>query len=302
MGPFSSHSRPQSLAILAIIAGSIALVFQRVGFFNAVHGTNPISSSSASLLVAAMMLLFSLVLSRNPASLWRNFRASERIVHLRGAFGGLSVICAFATISLLGISEAAVLGATNVIFISLLNRGKDAGNRRIMYLFVIGAFAGVTLLTVDGHEFDWGDLSRFSGRLIGIVGGFFSACALTAVSRTAGRYRVDVVIFSYCVYYFLSQLILCIAFRHFEVPHAHETWISLGVAALGFFAYQQWNTRAFQIGSPTLMGLLSYLALALTFLADLALFDRHATIKNWMGMLLVCISAVGATSLRKHKR
>lgn len=240
--------------------------------------------TSAVRALASLLILLALA-GRNPRALLGDGRPA---LWLRGLFGGTSLLAYFVALGRVGIGEASFLhhaSAFWVVLLAPLVLGERSG--RATWLAVIGAMAGMAMLSLPRAEASTDDVGRFAGALSGLL-----AAGVYLSIRRAGATNSALTI---AFYFGLVASVLCLGLLAFEPwvpPRGGLVWAGLGaVGALATFG-QLCMTRAFSIGPTTSMASMSYSAPVFTALLGWVLLGQRPDPLAWAGMALILACGV----------
>ncbi len=212
---------------------------------------------------------------------------------LRGLFGTLALMLSFTSITRIGPGESAFLTASSGVFVALLGPlvlGQK--NSWLMWLAIIGSFAGVMLLfKPDAHSVD------LLGRAMALLSGLLSALAYLMVARAGRSNSPQSVIFYFCLVALLVHLAYFAGYG-FRLPQRPETWGLLLLTGLLGSGAQLCMTRAYQMAPAALVSAVGYLAPVLSLAWGIALFAQLPGPNALLGALLILLFGVLLPFLR----
>ena len=223
-----------------------------------------------------------------------------RLLILRGLFGFSAMILFFYTITTIPLGEAITLNKTSPLFVALLAwllMGERLNRYGILALFV--GFAGVAFITKPlgltiGYE-----------HFLGLLGGFFAACAYATIKRIRDIYDSRVIVLSFVGLGSLIPALLFLAapyvdappklaflFPAFAWPHDAYTWGLIGFMAVISTLSQWLLTKAYSLGRAGIVGVVSYTNIPFAVGFGWALGDPFPDLWVWTGIALIVLAGV----------
>lgn len=221
----------------------------------------------------------------------------------RGTMGTISLIGYFYAITNLPLATAFTLNYTSPLFLTILSTIllKEKFRPRLVAAIVLG-FIGVALLlrpTFDSET----QSSMFAG-FVGLISGFFAACAYVNVKKLgdAGEPEWRVVF-----YFGLVGTIGSALFHAFTVHVFHPVFVPtteglnllnlrnpallLGLGAAATIA-QLAMTRAYHSGNTLVVGAFSYSTVVFATFAGIFFFDEVLPPIAWGGIVIILLSGM----------
>ena len=214
---------------------------------------------------------------------------------LRGLFGFSAMILFFYTITVIPLGEAITLNKTSPLFVSVLAffLMKERLSRYGIAALVIG-FAGVLFITKpDG-------LSMGYAHFLGLLGGFFAACAYATIKTIRHIYDTRVIVLSFMGIGTLIPLLLfalapavnapealAFLFPRFVWPDAMKLWMLIAVMALISTLSQWLLTKAYSLSKAGIVGAVSYTNIPFAVGFGIMLGDTVPDLYVWLGILMI---------------
>ncbi|WP_457597588.1 DMT family transporter [Hydrogenimonas sp.] len=214
---------------------------------------------------------------------------------LRGFFGFVAMILFFYTITAIPLGEAITLNKTSPLFVAILAfllLGERL-NRYGMLALLIG-FIGVACITKPLG------LTIGYDHFLGLLGGFFAACAYATIKTIRHIYDARVIVLSFVGLGTLLPLLLFMAaphveappalaflFPHFTPPLSETTWGLIGFMALISTLSQWLLTKAYSLGKAGIVGVVSYTNIPFAVGFGWALGDPFPDALTWIGIGLI---------------
>ena len=214
---------------------------------------------------------------------------------LRGLFGFSAMILFFYTITVIPLGEAITLNKTSPLFVSILAffLMKERLNRYAVGALLIG-FAGVLFISkptgmLMGYE-----------HFLGLLGGFFAACAYATIKTIRNRYDARVIVLSFMgvgtaaplLLFALAPFInapdsLAFLFPGFVWPDALRLWGLIGFMALISTLSQWLLTKAYSVSKAGIVGAVSYTNIPFAVGFGVMLGDGFPDGYVWLGILMI---------------
>lgn len=263
-----------------------------------VYATKLFDADMPATMVSFVRILSNLLILIVPA-LFRNslgvlFGDKRPSLWLRGLFGTLALMLSFTAITRIGPGESAFLTASSGVFVALLGPWVlGQRNTWLVWLAIVGSFAGVTLLfEPDGHSVD------IVGRLMALLSGFLSALAYLMVARAGRSNSPQSVIFYFCLVALIVHVLFFAAYGY-QLPHKAETWGLLVLTGVLGSGAQLCMTRAYQAAPAAMVSAVGYLAPVLSLAWGIALFAQLPGQSAWLGSMLILLFGVLLPFARK---
>ncbi|WP_236579183.1 DMT family transporter [Hydrogenimonas urashimensis] len=217
---------------------------------------------------------------------------------LRGFFGFAAMILFFYTITTIPLAEAITLNKTSPLFVAILAfflMGERLNRYALLALFI--GFLGVAFITKPlglaiGYE-----------HFLGLLGGFFAACAYATIKTIRRIYDARVIVLSFVgMGTFVPLLLFLLAphvevpdplaflFPHFSFPVSLHTWTLIAFMALVSTLSQWLLTKAYSLGRAGIVGVVSYTNIPFAVGFGWMLGDPFPDIWVWTGIGLIILA------------
>lgn len=220
----------------------------------------------------------------------------------RSVVGVLSLAAWFYAIGKLPLATAMTLNYMSGVWVAaflvggtlVLGRVQDAGRQGPIVLTVLAGFAGVVMMlrpTIEQNQLFAGVIGLLSG-----LGAAFAYMQVAALGRAGEPEARTVFYFSVGAAVAGAIGMLFSGASAWVWPHA--LWLlPIGIlAALG----QLCMTRAYSKGAPLIVANLQYSGIVFAALYGLFLFGDQLPLIGWIGMALIIVSGIAATTLRSR--
>ncbi len=224
-------------------------------------------------------------------------------IHLllfRGFFGFTAMILFFYTITTIPLGVAITLNKTSPLFVAILAffLMKERLNRYAITALFLG-FSGVTLITQPtGFSLQY-------EHLLGLLGGFFAACAYATIKKIRNIYDARVIVLSFVgMGTFLPGILFAIAphieppgnlaflFPHFVLPTTIATWALIAFMAIISTLSQWLLTKAYTLGRAGIVGVVSYTNIPFAVGFGWMLGDPFPNLWAWIGIALIVLAGI----------
>ncbi|WP_353663065.1 DMT family transporter [Hydrogenimonas sp. SS33] len=217
---------------------------------------------------------------------------------LRGLFGFSAMILFFYTITTIPLGEAITLNKTSPLFVALLAfllMGERLNRYGVAALFI--GFTGVAFITKPlgltiGYE-----------HFLGLLGGFFAACAYATIKRIRDIYDSRVIVLSFvglgslipALLFLLAPWVevpqkLAFLFPAFAWPKTAETWGLIAFMAVISTLSQWLLTKAYSMGRAGIVGVVSYTNIPFAIGFGWMLGDPFPDLWVWTGIGLIVLA------------
>lgn len=218
----------------------------------------------------------------------------HRLLLLRGLFGSLALLAFFGSLTHLPLATATVLQSLSPIFAAVLAVA-FLGERLTLAHLALFALAGAGVLAIEGG----GEGGSALGIAVAIAGAAFSACAYTVISRIGPREHPLVVILWFPL---VTVPLVAPVLPLVWVWPSPRQWLALLLVGLFVQVAQYFMTRAWQLGPPGVVSLVSYLGVVWAGLGGWLLFAEPLTPRLALGTTAVLAAVLGAARLRRAPR
>ncbi len=214
---------------------------------------------------------------------------------LRGLFGFSAMILFFYTITVIPLGEAITLNKTSPLFVAILAfflMGERLNIYSVAALLI--GFGGVVFIAkptgiVMGYE-----------HFLGLLGGFFAACAYATIKRIRDIYDARVIVLSFVGLGTLLPLMLfavapfvnppkalAFLFPAFHLPSSTQTWMLIMLMALISTLSQWLLTKAYSLGRAGVVGAISYTNIPFAVGFGVMLGDPFPDFWVWLGIGMI---------------
>jgi len=235
------------------------------------------SEVAAARFLVGAMLAWGIARSRGTSLAITDWRTSWT----RAVFGTASAVCTFYALTSrrINLGDAATLGATAPIFVSLLAPamiGERSG--RAVPVAVIVAFVGVALVLEPSFQ------SALGVALVATLGAFLYAIALISLRRLGGGESHEAVVFHFSCVALATMTAISLPNRH--LPSLHDVAWCLATGITGGLA-QLAMTRAYSLDRAARVSTLTFLGIVLTHLLAIPVFGERPGWSQAAGAMLV---------------
>ena len=214
---------------------------------------------------------------------------------LRGFFGFVAMIFFFYTITVIPLGEAITLNKTSPLFVAILAFFllKERLNRYGVLALFIG-FAGVAFITQPAG------FSMSYEHFLGLLGGFFAACAYATIKTIRHIYDARVIVLSFVglgtllpgMLFLLAPHVdapeaLRFLFPQFALPRTPQVWGLIAFMALISTLSQWLLTKAYSLGRAGIVGVVSYTNIPFAVGFGWALGDPFPNLWVWLGIGMI---------------
>lgn len=214
------------------------------------------------------------------------FRTLDPLGHgLRALAGMIAMACGFWALAILPLAQTTAIGFAAPLFTVALAwplLGERIGWVRASC--VLGGFVGVLVILRPG------DFSVSAGSLVALAGAFFTALAMIAIKRMAGREQPMTI-----VLYFTTACVVASGMSllvRAVMPRPVELAMLVGIGVLGGIG-QLLLTTAYRHAPASVIAPLDYGALILASLIGMAVWAEQPTFAMLLGALIVIASGLG---------
>jgi len=219
---------------------------------------------------------------------------------LRGLFGFGAMILFFYTVTVIPLGEAITLNKTSPLFVSilvffLLN---ERLGRYAVGAVLIGFIGAILISKPTGMLMD-------SPHFLGLLGGFFAACAYATIKTLRHVYDTRVIVLSFMGMGTLASVSLfavapfmtppdaiAFLFPDFVLPSSLTVWLLLIFIALTATLSQWLLTRAYSFSKAGIIGAVSYSNIPFAVGFGLMLGDTFPDLYVWLGIILIIFAGL----------
>ncbi|WP_300364428.1 DMT family transporter [Hydrogenimonas sp.] len=214
---------------------------------------------------------------------------------LRGLFGFSAMILFFYTITVIPLGEAITLNKTSPLFVAILAFFliHERISRYGILALLIG-FAGIAFITQPTG------FSMSYEHFLGLLGGFFAACAYATIKTIRDIYDARVIVLSFVgLGSLIPALLFLIApyvtvspalqflFPEFALPSSLKTWGLVAFMAIISTLSQWLLTKAYSLGKAGIVGVVSYTNIPFAVGFGWMLGDPFPNLWVWLGIGLI---------------
>ncbi len=219
---------------------------------------------------------------------------------LRGLFGFAAMILFFYTITTIPLAEAITLNKTSPLFVAIIAffLMKERLNTYSTAALLLG-FTGVVFIAkptgmLMGYE-----------HFLGLLGGFFAACAYATIKRIRDIYDARVIVLSFVGVGTILPLLLFMAapfvqppqtlaflFPDFTLPATPRLWFLISVMAMISTLSQWLLTKAYSLGRAGIVGAVSYTNIPFAVGFGVMLGDPFPDFWVWTGIAMIVIAGL----------
>lgn len=241
------------------------------------------SALTASFVRIAVNLFFILCLAR-----FQSIRLVELLgdrspaLFLRGLFGTLSLVCAFAAIHNIGMGEASFFQSTNTFWIALVAPFfLGQRNSPFVWLAIVMGLFGLYVL-YDPNIAD----SDNAGRLYALGSSIFSACAYLMVAKVGKKNSPISIVFYFAAVATTLHLILFAVFP-VQWPKQIVEWLLLIAGGLFASVAQIYMTKAYQTAPAAVVSATAYSTPIFSMLFGMLFFSMAPSQQTMAGAIIV---------------
>lgn len=208
---------------------------------------------------------------------------------LRGVFGALAMVLFFFTIATIPLGEAVVLNKTSPFFVTILAYYlmKESITLRIFFALIIGFIGIIFIMKPFGVEIS-------IEHILGVLGGFFAACAYATIKKIKDIYDARVIMLSFMGIGVLIPLALFLftPYVHFKMHTDIFIWALIVFMAIISTASQWFLTRAYSISQASIIGVVSYSNIPFAIGFGVILGDSLPDLYTFLGIVLIVIGGI----------
>lgn len=211
------------------------------------------------------------------------------LLFLRGVFGALAMVLFFYTIATIPLGEAVVLNKTSPFFVTILAYYlmKESITLRIFFALIIGFIGIIFIMKPFGVDIS-------VEHILGVLGGFFAACAYATIKKIKDIYDARVIMLSFMGVGVLIPLglFLFTPYVHFKIHTDIFIWALIIFMAIISTASQWFLTRAYSISRASIIGVVSYSNIPFAIGFGVILGDSLPDLYTFLGIVLIVIGGI----------
>lgn len=226
----------------------------------------------------SLLILFTIMMYKK-----ESFKGQQnRLLIMRGIFGGVGLIGVFYTIAHLKLADASILLQLNPIFVALfalifLKESPPRFFLGLLFSSLIGAFLLIRPSFETGLSIP---------ALVGVGAAISAAAAYTCVRQLTKSNSTNIIIF----YYMLIALLISFpgTFRYFVFPTPLEWFALIGIGLTSSIA-QICLTKAYQFEKASIVALISYTGIVLHACWGYLFWSERLDLTSIVGGLFIII-------------
>ncbi|WP_421717059.1 DMT family transporter [Arcobacter arenosus] len=220
-------------------------------------------------------------------------KSKLHLLLLRGLFGALAMALFFYTIATIPLGEAVVLNRTSPFFVTILAYYlmKESISLKTFFALIIGFIGIILVMKPFGIEFSF-------EHVLGVMGGFFAACAYATIKRIKDIYDARLIMLSFMGVGMFIPLILYFTTNIFEFKLYTDPiiWALIGFMAIISTGSQWFITRAYSVSKASIIGVVSYTNIPFSIGFGIVLGDNFPDLTTFIGILLVIFGGILVSS------
>jgi drug/metabolite transporter (DMT)-like permease len=220
-------------------------------------------------------------------------KSKVHLLLLRGLFGALAMALFFYTIATIPLGEAVVLNRTSPFFVTILAYYlmKESISLKTFFALIIGFIGIILVMKPFGIEFSF-------EHVLGVMGGFFAACAYATIKRIKDIYDARLIMLSFMGVGMFIPLILYFTTNIFEFKLYTDPiiWALIGFMAIISTGSQWFITRAYSVSKASIIGVVSYTNIPFSIGFGIVLGDAFPDLTTFIGILLVIFGGILVSS------
>mgnify|MGYP005990317383 CR=1 FL=1 len=215
--------------------------------------------------------------------------SKSHLLFLRGFFGTLAMLLYFYTIANIPLGEAVILNKTSPFFVTILAYYlmKESININTIFALVIG-FIGVAFV-IQPLDFE---ISQ--GHVLGVLGGFFAACAYATIKKIKDIYDARVIMLSFMGVGTILPLLLFLftPYTSFQVHTEFFIWALIVLMAILSTVSQWFLTRAYSLSKASIIGVIGYSSIPFAVGFGIMLGDSLPDMLTFLGIGLIALGGI----------
>lgn len=222
------------------------------------------------------------------------------LLFIRGVFGFSAMILFFYTIATIPLGEAIVLNKTSPLFVAIFAfylLGEHL-NKKVAFALFIG-FIGTVFITKPFG------VSASYEHFLGILSGFFAACAYTTIKKIKNIYDSRIIMLSFvsigtllpALFFLISPYIeapdfVDFLFPEFILPKDLTIWFFVVLMSL-IATFSQWLlTKAYSSSNLSIVGVVSYTNIPFAIGFGFVLGDPFPDFLTFFGICLIIFGGI----------
>jgi len=211
------------------------------------------------------------------------------LLFLRGIFGALAMLLFFYTIATIPLGEAVILNKTSPFFVTILAfyLMKESLNTHTIVALIIGFLGLVLIIKPFGIEISY-------EHILGILGGFFAACAYATIKKIKNIYDARIIMLSFMGIGMILPLLLFLftPYVQFQIHTDPFIWMLIVFMAIISTASQWFLTRAYSLSPASIIGVVSYTNIPFAVGFGVMLGDSFPDMFTFAGIALIVLGGI----------
>jgi drug/metabolite transporter (DMT)-like permease len=263
-------------ALIAALSGAVAKVLSQT--------MDPIEIVFYRNLLGVMIILYSF--KRVSVSI---DKSKLHLLFLRGFFGTLAMLLFFYTIATIPLGVAIILNKTSPFFVTILAYYlmKESISTSTFFALIIG-FIGIVLI-VKPFGFDIS-----IEHILGVLGGFFAACAYATIKKIKDIYDARVIMLSFMGIGVVIPLLIFLftPYAKFQIHTDVFVWLLIALMAVLSTASQWFLTRAYSLTKASIIGVVGYTSIPFAVGFGVVLGDSLPDMYTFLGIALIVLGGI----------
>lgn len=233
--------------------------------------------------VLSLIILTAIMLWRKSSFKGKN----HKLLVLRGLLGFGGIVCSFYAMIKMNLGNASILLNTFPLFVALLAPFLIGEKfKPINFLFVIIAFAGITLIIKPTQHI------IHNVAMIGLMSGIFAALSVISVRKLTSTDNSSVITFYFTAVVTVASLPFVA--RDFAVP-SHIDWLLLLFMAFAVTIGQLLMTKAYSYAHAATISPFAYISVLLSYVLGVIIWSDIPDLFSIIGGVLIVISGIAIT-------
>jgi drug/metabolite transporter (DMT)-like permease len=263
-------------ALIAALSGAVAKVLSQT--------MDPIEIVFYRNLLGVMIILYSF--KRVSVSI---DKSKLHLLFLRGFFGTLAMLLFFYTIATIPLGVAIILNKTSPFFVTILAYYlmKESISTSTFFALIIG-FIGIVLI-VKPFGFDIS-----IEHILGVLGGFFAACAYATIKKIKDIYDARVIMLSFMGIGVVIPLLIFLftPYAKFQIHTDIFVWLLIALMAVLSTASQWFLTRAYSLTKASIIGVVGYTSIPFAVGFGVVLGDSLPDMYTFLGIAFIVLGGI----------